>query len=102
MSALRIRQLHSGLTAFAYELSTPATSYLLPSWPYASAGEGMAVKRSLPHLVRPMLATLIPEPFDRPGWVYEEKYDGDRILAYKEGSRVRLLSRNGKDNTDRF
>jgi hypothetical protein len=25
-----------------------------------------------------MLATLVPEPFDRPGWVYEEKYDGDR------------------------
>ena len=50
----------------------------------------------------PMLATLVAEPFDRPGWVYEEKYDGDRMLAYKEGTRVRLLSRNGKDNTDRF
>ncbi|HBZ70387.1 MAG TPA: DNA ligase [Deltaproteobacteria bacterium] len=52
--------------------------------------------------VRPMLATLVAEPFDKPGWVYEEKYDGDRILAYKEGARVRLLSRNDKDNTDRF
>ena len=51
---------------------------------------------------QPMLATLVAEPFDRPGWVYEEKYDGDRILAYKEGARVRLLSRNGKDNTARF
>jgi len=51
---------------------------------------------------QPMLATLVAEPFDRPGWVYEEKYDGDRILAFKEGSRVRLLSRNGKDNTARF
>jgi len=49
-----------------------------------------------------MLATLVAEPFDRPGWVYEEKYDGDRMLAYKEGTRVRLLSRNGKDNTARF
>jgi bifunctional non-homologous end joining protein LigD len=34
--------------------------------------------------------------------VYEEKYDGDRLLAYKEGKRVRLLSRNGKDHTQRF
>jgi bifunctional non-homologous end joining protein LigD len=51
---------------------------------------------------QPMLATLVAEPFDRPGWVYEEKYDGDRILAYKEGAHVRLLSRNGKDNTARF
>ncbi len=49
-----------------------------------------------------MLATLVAAPFDRPAWVYEEKYDGDRILAYKEGSRVRLLSRNGKDRTERF
>ncbi len=49
-----------------------------------------------------MLATLVSEPFDRPGWVYEEKYDGDRVLAYKEGNRVTLLSRNAKDRTDRF
>jgi len=49
-----------------------------------------------------MLATLVSEPFDRPGWVYEEKYDGDRILAYKEEDRVRLLSRNEKDRTDSF
>ena len=49
-----------------------------------------------------MLATLVAAPFDRAGWVFEEKYDGDRILAYKEGNRVRLLSRNGKDRTDRF
>ncbi len=49
-----------------------------------------------------MLATLVAEAFDEPGWVFEEKYDGDRILAYKQGSRVRLLSRNGKDRTERF
>jgi len=49
-----------------------------------------------------MLATLVAEPFDRPGWVYEEKYDGDRMLAYKEGNRVRLLSRNAKERSDRF
>ena len=49
-----------------------------------------------------MLATLVAAPFDRPGWDYEEKYDGDRILAYKERDRVRLLSRNGKDRTERF
>ncbi len=56
----------------------------------------------LPTRVRPMLATLVAAPFHLPGWVYEEKYDGHRILAYKEGSRVRLLSRNCKDNTERF
>ena len=56
----------------------------------------------VPFRVQPMLATLVREPFDRPGWVYEEKYDGYRILAYKEGSRVTLLSRNAKDRTSSF
>ena len=42
------------------------------------------------------------EPFHLPGWVYEEKYDGYRILAYKEGEQVTLLSRNGKDRTESF
>jgi ATP-dependent DNA ligase len=49
-----------------------------------------------------MLATLVREPFDRPGWVYEVKYDGFRLLAYKEGARVTLLSRNLKVRTQSF
>ncbi len=49
-----------------------------------------------------MLATLVSEPFNEPGWVYEEKYDGIRILAYKEGSNVTLLSRNDKDRSQSF
>ena len=60
------------------------------------------LKNRIPFRARPMLATLVAEPFDRPGWVYEEKYDGDRILAYKEEGRVRLVSRNEKDRTGRF
>lgn len=60
------------------------------------------MKNRIPFRVQPMLATLVEEPFDKPGWVYEEKYDGDRILAYKEGDRVQLLSRNAKDRTERF
>jgi len=53
----------------------------------------------VPFRVQPMLATLVRKPFHRPGWVYEEKYDGYRIVAYKEGDRVTLLSRNAKDRT---
>jgi bifunctional non-homologous end joining protein LigD len=49
-----------------------------------------------------MLATLVAQPFHRTGWVYEEKYDGYRILAYKEGAKVTLLSRNGNDRTATF
>jgi len=49
-----------------------------------------------------MLATLVAKPFDDPGWVYEEKYDGIRVLAYKEGKHVSLLSRNDIDRTGHF
>jgi len=41
-------------------------------------------------------------PFHRPRWVYEEKIDGYRMLAVKDGSRVRLLSRRGYEIGDRF
>lgn len=48
-----------------------------------------------------MLATPVDEPFSKPDWVFEEKYDGVRILAYKEGAKVALISRNGIDRTAR-
>ncbi len=62
----------------------------------------MAVSDRIPFRVHPMLATLVAEPFHTPGWVYEEKYDGIRLLAYKEGKRVLLLSRNDLDRTASF
>lgn len=49
-----------------------------------------------------MHATLVARPFHTPGWVYEEKYDGWRMLALKEEGIVRLISRNGRDHTKRF
>jgi hypothetical protein len=49
-----------------------------------------------------MAPTLVREPFHRNGWVYEEKVDGWRMLAYKDRDRVRLVSRNGRDHTRRF
>ena len=56
----------------------------------------------IPFRVHPMLATLVGKPFHKPGWVYEEKYDGYRILAYKEAGKVTLLSRNDKDRSLMF
>jgi bifunctional non-homologous end joining protein LigD len=60
------------------------------------------VKERIPFRVSPMLPTLVRKPFHHPGWVYEEKYDGGRILAYKEGRRVQLFSRNAIDHSARF
>ena len=56
----------------------------------------------VPTSVAPMLATLVDAPFHRPGWIWEEKYDGIRLIAVKEGGRVRLLTRNDKDRTADF
>ena len=49
-----------------------------------------------------MAPTLARSPFHRDGWLYEEKVDGWRMLAYKDGARVRLISRNAVDHTARF
>src|ERR1700750_1503904 len=43
-----------------------------------------------------MLATLTDGPFDDSGWVFEDKYDGFRMVAKIEGGKVTLYSRNGK------
>lgn len=43
-----------------------------------------------------MAATLTQERFAGPEWLFERKFDGIRLLAFKEGSEVRLLSRYRK------
>ena len=50
---------------------------------------------------RPMLATLVDEPFDDKEWVFETKWDGFRLIAEKGVKTVRLWSRNGIDDTSR-
>ena len=42
------------------------------------------------------------EPPSGPGWIHEIKHDGFRILARKDGNRVKLITRNGYDFADRY
>ena len=51
---------------------------------------------------RPMLATLVDEPFDDERWVFERKWDGFRLITEKRGHIVRLWSRNAIDVTRRY
>src|SRR6202051_3691831 len=50
----------------------------------------------VPKPLQPMLATLTDAPFDDPGWVFEDKYDGFRMIAEIRRGKVALYSRNGK------
>ncbi|MBB2150873.1 DNA ligase D [Pedobacter gandavensis] len=52
--------------------------------------------------VEPMLATLVDEPFDQSGWLYEVKWDGYRALAFLDQSKVELKSRNDKSYNEKF
>jgi bifunctional non-homologous end joining protein LigD len=51
---------------------------------------------TLPKRMQPMLATLTDAPFDDKDWIFEDKYDGFRVVAKIEGGKVTLYSRNGK------
>jgi ATP-dependent DNA ligase len=49
---------------------------------------------AMPEWLEPMAATLTQERFSGPDWLFERKFDGIRLLAYKRGRDVQLLSRN--------
>src|SRR5881409_1837484 len=55
---------------------------------------GMKSLTPFPDWVEPMAATLTQERFTGPEWIFERKLDGIRLLAFKNGTDVRLLSRN--------
>jgi bifunctional non-homologous end joining protein LigD len=62
----------------------------------------MARVSKLPKRLQPMLATLTDAPFDDAGWVFETKWDGNRMVATIEKGRVTLYSRNGKIVSDHY
>jgi bifunctional non-homologous end joining protein LigD len=55
-----------------------------------------------PAWLDPELATLTKERFSDPGWIFERKLDGERCLAFKSGTRVRLMTRNQKEDTSTY
>jgi bifunctional non-homologous end joining protein LigD len=52
--------------------------------------------------IPPMLATLVPEPFDGPDWLFEVKWDGFRVEAVVEDGTVRLWTRGRQDAAGYF
>jgi bifunctional non-homologous end joining protein LigD len=56
----------------------------------------------VPDWQSPTLATLTDKRFSDPEWIFERKLDGVRCLAFRDGDRVRLLSRNRQSLTRTF
>ncbi|HEX6900281.1 MAG TPA: DNA ligase D [Thermoanaerobaculia bacterium] len=61
-----------------------------------------ARKAKMPAGIEPQLATLVEEVPTAGEWIHEIKYDGYRAICEIHDGEARLVTRNGKDWTDRF
>lgn len=61
-----------------------------------------AEKAPFPRNVKPALAYLIEEPFNDANYFFEMKFDGVRVIAYKQGKNVEIFSRRGNNLNDIF
>src|SRR5215468_4998120 len=59
-------------------------------------------KRSMPTIIRPMLATLVDEPFSDPEWIFETKWDGFRSVCFINRGQARFVSRNQIEMTPQY
>ncbi|HSW99869.1 MAG TPA: DNA ligase D [Patescibacteria group bacterium] len=64
----------------------------LASWP----------KKSAPWRVTPMLCTLTDEPFSKPNWLFEIKWDGYRAIGSTHNGGIELYSRAGTNFIDKY
>ena len=55
-----------------------------------------------PVVIRPMLATLVDQPFSDPDWLFETKWDGIRAVCFLSNGKARFVSRNQNDLTAQY
>jgi bifunctional non-homologous end joining protein LigD len=53
-----------------------------------------ARKAAMPELIKPMLATLVDDPFSDPAWLFETKWDGVRAVCFIRNGKAWFISRN--------
>ena len=66
------------------------------------SGIAGARRAALPARPSPQLATPVTRPPEGPGWLFEPKLDGYRVLCRIEDGDVTLLTRRGNDWTQQF
>jgi len=84
---------HSTIASIFNQIAPSGSPPRGPTGAHASA-RITSVGPRFPDWLEPMAATLTRERFTGPEWVFERKLDGIRLIAFKNGSTVRLLSRN--------
>ena len=93
--------------------STKAKSSMKDKKPAASKSEKTSTdtllknvsgkkKSNAPQDIKPMLATLVDEPSEEEGWLYEVKWDGYRAISYLVNGDVEIRSRNNKSFNKKF
>jgi hypothetical protein len=70
--------------------------------PAARRPRSLGSRRWTGPLVADLALAVRSDPFSRPGWIYELKYDGWRALAAKNDGRVTLRLRSGREATSMF
>jgi len=74
-----------------------------PNDPFVEAEPAKGARRTgLPQKFAPMLATIAPEPFDDPMWLFELKFDGVRIITVIQHGWVKMYSRGDREVAAKF
>jgi bifunctional non-homologous end joining protein LigD len=84
------------------KLKTPAKTTTRSKKKINSSAFDKAKKSAFTVNVSPMLATLVAEPPDAEGWIYEIKWDGYRAIAFQHENILELKSRNDKSFNEKF
>jgi bifunctional non-homologous end joining protein LigD len=88
----------SVLSGAAVEDIKVVPAHRIPAPRLAPSGE----TGPMPAKVEPMLAEIGERAFTKPDWMWEPKLDGYRVIAFIEGTKVKLRSRRGLDLTPAF
>src|SRR5688572_6198519 len=90
------RSVLSGMRVKELKLLPPAPR--IPATQLVPLGES----EPMPNKLAPMLAELGEAPFTDPGWLWEPKLDGYRVIAIIDGDRVQVKSRRGLELSTTF
>src|ERR1700687_1396028 len=61
-----------------------------------------AERAVMPKTIKPMLATLVDDPFSDPDWLFETKWDGVRAVCFLDNGEARFISRNQNELTEQY